>query len=190
MGQAKLKIKPPILEVVPKPTLVKIDLGCGPHKRDGFIGVDIRQFDGKVDIVADLRKQWPWANGEVEEAHCSHFLEHLTGAERIHFCNELHRTLKLGGKCTLITPHWASCRAYGDLTHQWPPVSEFWFYYLSKTWRAQNAPHNDGYECDFAATWGYNMRPDLSVRNAEFQQFAFANYKETIQDIVATMTKI
>ena len=169
--------------------MVKVDLGCGPGKRDGFIGVDCRQFDGKVDIVHDLRKKWPWKDGEVEEAHCSHFIEHLTGPQRIHFVNELYRVLQPGGKCTVIVPHWASCRAYGDLTHQWPPVSEFWFYYLSKDWRLANAPHNDGYDCNFQATWGYAMRPDLSVRNSEFQQFAFANYKEAIQDLIATLIK-
>lgn len=169
--------------------LVKIDLGCGPNKREGFIGVDSRQFDGKVDVVHDLTKKWPWADGSVEEAHSSHFVEHLTGPERIHFVNELYRVLVPGGKCQLIVPHWASCRAYGDLTHQWPPVSEFWFYYLSKEWRAQNAPHNDGYLCDFEATWGYAMRQDLVTRNSETQQFAMQNYKEACQDIIATLTK-
>ena len=169
--------------------MVKVDLGCGPNKKDGFIGVDKKQFDGKVDVVTDLTKRWPWKDNEVEEAHSAHFIEHLTAPQRIHFVNELYRVLQPGGKCTLVAPHWASCRAYGDLTHQWPPVSEFWFYYLSKEWRAINAPHNDGYKCNFVATWGYGMRPDLAVRAAEFQQFAFANYKEAVQDIIATLVK-
>lgn len=191
MAQAKLK-KPPVVENAPivAPTVLKLDLGCGPNKREGFTGVDAMQFDGKVDIVCDLTQKWPWDDASVTEVHASHFVEHLTATERIHFCNELYRVLIVGAKCTLITPHWDSCRAYGDLTHQWPPVSEFWFYYLSKGWRANNAPHNDGYNCDFACTWGYNMRPDLAVRNQEFQQFAFANYKESIQDLIATLVKL
>jgi hypothetical protein len=86
-------------------------------------------------------------------------------------------------------PHWASCRAYGDLTHQWPPVSEFWFYYLNADWRKQNAPHNDTYTCDFDAVWGYGMHPTITTRNQEYQQFAMANYKEAVQDIHATLTK-
>jgi hypothetical protein len=178
------------LKLVEEVKPVKLDFGCGPNKREGFIGVDIRQFDGKVDVVTDLTQPWPWGDGEIAEAHGSHFLEHLTAPQRIHFCNELYRVLAMGAKCTLVVPHWASCRAYGDLTHQWPPVSEFWFYYLSKPWRAANAPHNDGYACDFAATWGYSIRQDLLVRNQEFQHFAFANYKEAIQDLIATLVKI
>lgn len=168
---------------------MKVDLGCGIHKREGFWGVDARQFDG-VDQIVDLRKKWPWKDGELEEAHASHFVEHLKPKERIHFVNELYRVLQKGAKCTIISPHWDSCRAYGDLTHEWPPVSEFWYYYLSKEWRQINVPHSDDYTCDFQAVWGYSMRQDLQVRSQEFQTFAFANYKESAQDIIATLTKL
>lgn len=130
----------------------------------------------------------PIADNSIEEVHCSHFVEHLTGPERIHFVNELYRVLIPGGKATIITPHWASCRAYGDLTHQWPPVSEFWWYYLSKAWRDSQAPHNDGYTCDFDAVWGYGMQPEISGKNQEYQQYAMAHYKEAITDMQATLT--
>ena len=166
---------------------LRLDLGCGPHQRDGFTGVDLRDF-GQT-IKTDLTKSWPWKDGSVVEAHASHFIEHLTAPQRIHFVNELYRVLVPGGKCQLIVPHWASCRAYGDLTHQWPPVSEFWFYYLSKEWRTQNAPHNDEYKCDFEATWGYTMHQALVPRNQEYQSHALAFWKEAAQDIVGTLTK-
>lgn len=169
--------------------MVKLDLGCGKSKQPDFIGVDAIAFDG-VDVVADLSKAWPWEDDSVDEAYCSHMIEHLEANERIHFVNELYRVLKKGAKCTIVAPSWSSCRAYGDLTHKWPPVSEFWFYYLKKDWRAANAPHNDGYTCDFDATWGYSLHSSLSVRNQEFQSFAVGFYKEAVQDIIATLTKI
>ena len=175
------------LRIKTAPKLLKLDLGCGKNPCEGFEGVDSRDFGQRYKL--DLTKTWPWHNGTVNEAHASHFVEHLTGPERVHFVNELYRVLILGGKCQLITPHWASCRAYGDLTHQWPPVSEFWFYYLNKDWRAQNAPHNDGYECDFEATWGYSMNPTIIPRNQEYQQFALQNYKEAASDLIATLVK-
>lgn len=177
--------EPEKAETISEP--LRLDLGCGKNKREGFTGVD--SIDFGQDITHDLTKPWPWADESVDEVHCSHFVEHLKADERIHFVNELYRVLKNGCKAQIIVPHWASCRAYGDLTHQWPPVSEFWFYYLSKEWRDQNAPHNDGYTCDFQATWGYAMRPDLATRNQEFQQFAMANYKEALTDIIATLVK-
>jgi SAM-dependent methyltransferase len=168
---------------------IRLDLGCGKNKREGFLGVDAIKFDG-VDVVADLSaKKWPWKDGEVDEVNASHFVEHLTGPQRVHFVNELYRVLKPAGKATVITPHWASTRAYGDLTHQWPPVSEFWFYYLNKDWRAVNAPHNVDYVCDFDAAWGYSMNPALAGRNSEYQQFALGNYKEAAMDLIATLTK-
>lgn len=173
---------------------VKLDLGCGKNKRAGFTGVDSIKFEG-VDEVADLRQKWPWADESVDEVHCSHFVEHLTARERVHFCNELYRVLKVGAKAQIITPHWSSARAYGDMTHQWPPVSEFWFYYLDKTWRKSNAPHDDsefnpeGYSCDFECTWGYSLHGSLNVRNAEYQQHAIQFWKEACQDISANFKK-
>lgn len=186
----------PVFTAPVAPPSLKLDFGCGPNPREGFEGVDRYDFGGRVRHVLDLRTgRWPWDDETVAEAHSSHFVEHLTGVERVHFVNELYRVLVPGGRCSLVVPHWASCRAYGDPTHQWPPVSEFWFYYLSKEWRAGNAPHTDaavwpdGFACDFEAVWGYVMHPALSVRNQEFQQDAFAWKKEAIQDVQCTLTK-
>jgi len=180
MGKAKLKS-------VEAPKLLKLDFGCGKNVREGFEGVDCCDFGQRHTV--DLRKTWPWKDDSVDEAHSSHFIEHLTAPERIHFMNELYRVLRKDAKCQIIVPHWASCRAYGDLTHQWPPVSEFWFYYLDKNWREANAPHNDFYKCDFLATWGYSMHPALQPRNQEYQMHAMGFWKEAIQDMIATLTK-
>jgi hypothetical protein len=172
--------------------LLKLDFGCGPHKREGFHGVDQTAFPG-VDTVCDLTQPWPWADNSVSEAHASHFVEHLTAWQRVHFWNELYRVLVPNGTAQIIVPHWASCRAYGDPTHQWPPVSEFAFYYIKKDWRMANAPHcdssvkPDGFNCDLEAVWGNGMRPDIQARNPEFQQFAMANYKEAITDLFVTV---
>lgn len=184
MAKPKRKLKE-----VEKPKLLRLDLGCGPNPREGFEGVDIRQFNGVVDHVLDLTKKWPWKKNSVEEAHTSHFVEHLEPMERAHFVNELYRVLIPEGKCTLIVPHWASSRAYGDLTHKWPPVSEFWFQYLNREWRAINAPHNDFYDCDFHVTWGYSFHEALVSRNQEYQQHAMMWWKEACQDIHATLIK-
>jgi len=167
--------------------LLKLDLGCGKNKREGFFGVDSMKFEG-VDQVLDLRKPWPWKDASVEEVHCSHFIEHLTWPERVHFFNELDRVLAPGGRCTLIFPHWNSCRFYGDPTHQ-APISEFAFYYLNKSWRESQAPHV-GYKCNFDAQWAYIPNPSLAGKNQEYVMFAFNNYKEAIMDIQATLTKL
>jgi SAM-dependent methyltransferase len=179
-------------ETVPE---LKIDLGCGKRKQEGHVGLDRIAFDG-VDHVLNIGiDRWPFEDGTVDAAYTCHFVEHLTSVERIHFANELFRVLKVGGKCTLIVPHWGTSRAYGDPTHQWPPVGEFWFYYLDRKWRAENAPHtmvehwDYGFTCDFETTWGYGLSPTITSRSQDFQQFAINYYREAIFDIHATLTK-
>ena len=173
----------------------KLDIGCGKFKREGFTGVDQYAMDG-VDCVFDLRQTWPVESDSVEEVFCSHFVEHLTGKERVVFYNELCRVMKTGAKATIITPHWASNRAYGDFTHQWPPVSEMSFSYLSKEWRKARAPHTDvgwnaeGYSCDFQATLGYRLDPAITDKTQEFQRFAAGNYKDVITDMHCVLVKI
>jgi len=174
---------------------MKLDIGCGKNKKEGFIGVDQYAMEG-VDVVLVIGKDvWPWDDDSVEEIHASHFLEHLTQDERVHFMNEAFRVLKPGGKATVITPHWASNRAYGDVTHKWPAVSEMFFYYLKQEWRTQQAPHTDkkwnenGFSCDFDATWGYSFTPELGMRNQDYVQFALQNFKEAAQDMHATLIK-
>ena len=174
---------------------MKLDLGCGGKKKDGFLGVDQYPMEG-VDVVLNIGVDpWPWEDGTVEEVHASHFLEHLTAMQRVHFMNEAYRVMKDGAKATIITPHWASNRAYGDFTHQWPPVAEMFFYYLKRAWRETQAPHTDkkwnpqGYDCDFDATWGYSFAPDLAARHQDHVQFALQNYKEAAQDLHASLIK-
>jgi SAM-dependent methyltransferase len=210
MGEHKVE-----KEEVKEQPKIKLDLGCGKNKCAGFLGVDRRMFEG-VDAVTDLTVSGRWVfeqskvgdldleleihtghwtlpDSSVEAIHCSHFLEHLSGLQRVQFMNEIWRVLIPGGKGTFITPHWCSSRAYGDFTHQWPPVGEMFFWYLSKDWRKVNAPDNDiewnpdGYICDLTFTYGYGMRADLMAFNTERQNYAMTNYKEACQDIHCTL---
>jgi hypothetical protein len=121
----------------------KLDLGSGSKKKEGFHGVDQYKMDGVDTVLKIGTAKWPFADNSIEEAYSSHFLEHLTAQERVHFYNELYRVLKAGAKATIITPHWASNRAYGDPTHQWPPVAEMSFYYLKKEWRESSGIRTD-----------------------------------------------
>lgn len=179
-----------------KKELLRLDLGCGPNPQEGFIGVDIIDF-GK-NKVYDLRNKeaWKWIKDQsVIQIHTSHFVEHLTAAERTLFANECYRIMTKDATMQLVCPHWSSARAYGDPTHVWPPISEFWFQYLNKEWRLSQAPHTDeknmknGLNCDFEITYGYGLRQDILLKSQETQQFAIMNYKEVCLDIVATFKR-
>jgi len=196
---------------------VRLDLACGTAKQRGFLGIDRRRFEG-VDGITDLaQKSWVFDGPElgglklqpsgggfvlpdnsVAEVFCSHFLEHLEHnqqrPERVRFMNELWRVMVPGGKATIITPHWASNRAYGDFTHADKPVAEMFYTYLSKSWRKTNAPdndiefHPDGYICDFDTQLGYTVHPDMKTKAPEEQSLALSWYKEAILDLHAVMT--
>jgi hypothetical protein len=185
-------------------TELKIDLGCGMNKKEGFVGVDSIKFAG-VDVVADLGTHtWPWADDSVDEAHCSHMVEHLTWAQRVFFFNELYRVLKKGAKAQIIMPHWCSNRYYGDPTHQ-APFSEMAWLYMNKDWRAGNkekglapqAPHCDSelapgplaYSCDFDVSYGYSLAPWMVGRSQGFINDALMMYKEAAQDMSAVVVK-
>lgn len=181
----------------PAPGLLLLDLGCGPHKKPGHLGVDQFPFPG-VDHIANLGDRstpWPFANDSVGQVHCSHFIEHLSSTDRVYFMNELFRVLAPGGTAWVVTPHWASNRAYGDFTHAWPPVSEMFYFYLNAAWREGQAPHTDlrwnplGYSCDFDFGAGFTTHPDLVGKSDETQRFMIQFYKEAAQDMQVTLTK-
>ena len=183
------------LKAVVKANPIKLDLGCGGRKKEGFLGVDRRKFPG-VDFVQDLLKPWQWKDGSVAEIHMSHCLEHFTGKERVFIFNEIYRVLQKEGTAMVITPSWSSNRAYGDPTHQWPPVSEMTYMYINKKWRDENAPDTDikwnpeGFNCDLDAEIGwFGIHPELASRSEEVKRWWLTFGKEAAFDIQATITK-
>lgn len=169
---------------------LKLDLGCGKGASPpGFTRVDQVEYKG-VKVVHDLTEPWPWDDNSVDEVCSRHLINYLTAEQRVFFVNELHRVLKVGGQAQLITPHWASNRAYGDITQVWPPVAEEWFFHLNKKWREEHAYWTVGYTCDFDFTCGYAMHPLVAVRNQEYQRDAIMFWKEAAQEMSATLTKL
>ncbi len=167
---------------------MKLDLGCGPKKKEGFIGVDCLAMPG-VDMLCDLRAlPWPWADNSVDQVHCAHFVEHLTGAERVAFFNELDRVMKPGATAEIITPDWSNPSAYGDPTHQWPPMSRWYVAYLDKQWRDKEAPHVP-YTCDFASRCAFTTEEWLRNESEEAKKFAISHYLGAARELRVTLTK-
>ena len=176
------KTKPPVAPM-------KLDLACGQNLTPGFIGVDIVPLGG-VEVVHDLRKTpWPFPDSSVGETICSHFLEHLTGLERMAFMEELWRVLVPGGIAVFITPYYSSMRAIQDPTHQWPPVAETSYLYYNKAWREGNKLDHYPIHCDFDFSYGYILAPDIASRAQEFRDFAIKSYINAVSDLQVTMTK-
>ena len=81
----------------------KINLGCGLEKKEGFIGIDIRNFG--QEIIRDITKGLPFDDNSVDEIYSSHALEHIERKDIPFVWEEVYRVLKHGGIVTIIVPH-------------------------------------------------------------------------------------
>jgi len=93
------------------PTL-RLDLGCGFSKPEGYVGLDNligeRALVGDYerngpDVLLDLSaERYPFDDGTVEEVRSRHFLEH---SHLDHVFDESHRVLRPGGLFVAIVPY-------------------------------------------------------------------------------------
>ncbi len=91
-----------------------VDLGCGPHKPAGFVGVDITDRPG-VDVVADLNQRFPFPDSSVDVVRAHDLIEHLP--DRIHTMNEIWRICKPNATVDIRVPSTDGQGAFQDPTH-------------------------------------------------------------------------
>lgn len=81
---------------------MKLNLGCGPNKLDGYVGCDIIDHPG-VDYVCSV-DNLPFDDESVDEVLCEHIIEHLTVEQFNRSIVEWRRVLKPGGYLVLECP--------------------------------------------------------------------------------------
>lgn len=95
---------------------MKLNLGCGIKKIDGFIGVDSISTP-VVDVVHDLNVfPYPFEQGTVTEIVMDNVLEHLDDVIKV--MEELHRLCAEGALIRINVPYFKSNSAYTDPTHK------------------------------------------------------------------------
>ena len=115
---------------------LKIDIGCGSNKREGFIGIDYAKNPG-VDFVLDLTNDpLPFGDRTVDHVFSSHFLEHVHAPN--HIFSEIGRVCRDGAKIEIWTPYAFSNEAfmYGHVTYL---TEEHWnhFCYLHRDYHLE-----------------------------------------------------
>lgn len=86
--------------VVPK----KINLGAGCDYKEGYLGVDRKNWDGHIDIICNFEKEkLPFRDNSLDEIFCAHVLEHLSNPDDV--IMECHRILKKGGLFHITVPY-------------------------------------------------------------------------------------
>lgn len=81
---------------------IRLDLGCGASKREGFIGIDLSP---EADIQWDLRQGLPCKDNTVSVIRSDHFFEHLELKDLIKILKECRRVLISGGLLDFSVPH-------------------------------------------------------------------------------------
>ena len=173
---------------------IKLDIACGQSKNEGCVGIDIADVEG-VDIVHDLREfPWPIEDGAVEDAVCSHYVEHtypLGGPDDglIAFMNELYRVMAPDSVCRIIHPYAHSDRAFQDPTHTRFIPDATWFYF-DREWREAQKLDHYPITCDFQrigciADWN----GDWSLRSSWAQNFALLHYWNVVNDLIVDLKK-
>ncbi len=81
---------------------VKLDLGCGSQKKEGFIGLDLSP---EADIQWDLNWGLPLEDETVSMIRSDHFFEHLEQSDLVCFLKKCRRVLVPGGALDFSVPH-------------------------------------------------------------------------------------
>ena len=129
----KVDIEKTIAEYIEenKPKGVKLHLGCGSDKQEGFLGVDKLDIPG-VDIIQDP-EQYPWVFPDecAELVIAPNLVERINPAGNgfIKFMDEVWRVLIPGGKFMIATPYAGSPLWWRDPTHCNACTEMTWAYF-------------------------------------------------------------
>ena len=93
---------------------MKLNLGCGFDKMEGYINCDISP-EVNPDMIVDLEKELSFENNSISEIIINHTLEHITNF--IQLMHELHRVTKDKAMIIIKTPFYSSWGQFNDPTH-------------------------------------------------------------------------
>lgn len=96
---------------------MKVYLGAGSHRLEGFVHVDAYPFEG-IDHVCDIaHDKLPFEDNSVDYVYSQDFMEHIPPETKVHVINEIWRVLKVGGRMEHYIPNAGSRNDYGSPSH-------------------------------------------------------------------------
>jgi SAM-dependent methyltransferase len=104
-----------------------LDVGCGPAKYPGAIGVDMNP-NTAADVLCHLDKgRLPFRDNSFDEVRALHVIEHVEDV--LATMEEFHRVTRPGGTIFLVTPHYTDYTSFRDPTHRWHLNTESFLYF-------------------------------------------------------------
>lgn len=93
---------------------MKLNLGCGQRRLDGYLGVDRFPCAG-ADVLCDLTTGLPFRDDCADTILLDNVIEHIADIPSL--MHELVRIARNGARVTVITPHFTSLSSWKDPTH-------------------------------------------------------------------------
>ena len=146
---------------------MRLNLGCGFDKRQGFVNVDKIAACAPDQLVDLERLPWPWPDDAAEEVVLRHTLEHLGQAPELYLgiIKELWRICRPGATVSITVPHPRHDSFLSDPTHVravTPQGLELFSQQKNREWQAKgvaNTPLGLYLDIDFAVQ-SVNFVPD------------------------------
>ena len=153
---------------------MKINLGSGFKRIDGFVNVDDDPLVNPDYLVNIEKDKLPFEDNSVEEIRAHHILEHI-GDGFIPLMKELYRISKNDAILDILVPHHFHDNFYGDPTHK-RPITVSGMYMFSKK-------HCEEHKKLYGSSSGMALKYDIDfdMVHYEFEYDPF--YKELVDRI-------
>lgn len=132
--------------------LIKVELGCGKTKNEGYIGIDRFPLPG-VDIVADLNDKIPMEDNSVDVLFACHSLEHFEDLS--HIMEEIYRVCKPEAIIHILAPYYNTTTNLANHYHV-QVFNEETFRFFCADEENHFIDKEDWY-CPHAIAWGLSL---------------------------------
>ena len=128
-----------------------LNLGCSDDYREGYVNVDLPEYD--------LGDTWVWDDDSVDYILARDIIEHLP--DKIHTINEAWRVMKHGAVMTIEVPTTDGPGAFQDPTH----VS-YWNRNSFKYFEHGNI-YRDRFAKDYGIVAAFKIRNDITEQSQD-----------------------
>lgn len=145
---------------------MKINLGSGYKRIDGFLNVDDDPLVNPDFLVNIEHDKLPFEDNTVEEIRAHHILEHI-GDGFIPLMQEIYRVCKHGAILDIVVPHHFHDNFYSDPTHKRPITVGGMYMFCQKT----NKEHIEAYGSSSGMGLKYNVNFEMVWYDFEYDAF-------------------